>query len=99
MSRSRLITESRIGASNELLVASDLIRRGYEVYRNVSPSGGDLIVQKAEQLFEVEVTAGMLNENGKVYYDKHRHRSWHIIAVVVEGQVRYYDRGFNSWLP
>lgn len=39
------IPASTVGAMNELLVASDLLRRGYEVYRAMSPAAScDLLV-------------------------------------------------------
>jgi hypothetical protein len=48
-----------VGAIAELAVAVDLMRRGFSVYRALSPASDcDLAVVKDQQLLRVEVKAG-----------------------------------------
>ena len=49
------INNVAVGTSKELFVASNLISHGYQVFRNLSNSGVDLIAYKNDQLLKVEV--------------------------------------------
>lgn len=44
-----------IGAISELIVAADMLRRGYQVFRSVSPTGIDLIRYREGKYQRVEV--------------------------------------------
>jgi hypothetical protein len=71
-----------IGALSELIVCSDLLQRGYEVFRAVSPScSTDLIASKNDNIFKVEVRTGRYNASKKLYYANQNVRS-HVVAVV-----------------
>ena len=53
------IPSGTIGAIAELVVAADLMRRGYEVYRAISPcSGADLVVLCGSKMLRIEVRTG-----------------------------------------
>lgn len=55
-----------VGAMSELLIAVDLFKKGYEVYRPLSPScSGDLIIQKNEKTIKVEIRTGFVQEKTK----------------------------------
>jgi hypothetical protein len=50
------ISPSDLGASYELFVAAELIRKGFDVFRNLSPNGpADLVVYKDDMLLRVQV--------------------------------------------
>ena len=54
----------QIGALGELAVCADLLSRGYEVFRAVSPSCSvDVIAQKNGKISRVEVKTGYINKN------------------------------------
>ncbi|HEY4710097.1 MAG TPA: hypothetical protein VIH46_08005 [Candidatus Acidoferrales bacterium] len=45
-----------LGAAYELAVAADLIKRGFDVFRNLSPNGpADLLVIKSKKILRVQV--------------------------------------------
>jgi len=58
------ISTGNVGAMSELFVSADLLKKGYAVFRSLSPACFcDLIVVKDNQIFRVEVKTGYLNEN------------------------------------
>lgn len=59
------IPASTVGAIGELAVAADLLRRGFEVYRAVSPAAScDLLVQRDGSVYRVEVRATRRDRTG-----------------------------------
>lgn len=54
-----------VGAAGELRIGADLLLRGYEVYRNVSSAGADLIAYKNGRYLRVEVRSTQLPRNSK----------------------------------
>src|SRR5260370_37710101 len=50
------ISTGDLGASYELFVAAELIQKGFDVFRNLSPNGpADLVVYKDGHLLRVQV--------------------------------------------
>lgn len=48
-----------VGAITELFVSAELMKRGYEVYRALSPScDGDIIAIKNNELHKIEIRSG-----------------------------------------
>jgi len=79
------------GAINELLVCLDLLKKGYDVFRAVSPSSScDLIVLKDKKLFRVEVTSGWIRK-GKKYSNKNQRdlNKMDILAIVFKSEIVY----------
>jgi hypothetical protein len=56
------------GAANELLAAADLLRRGFDVFRNVAPSGCDLVIVRGHFVWRVEVAAATIRRDGQLGY-------------------------------
>src|SRR6266536_2821533 len=53
------INTGTTGAMGEILVTYDLMQRGYEVFRSISPTGScDLLAMKEKAIIRVEVTKG-----------------------------------------
>jgi hypothetical protein len=75
------------GAISELLVSSDLLRRGYAVFRALSPSCScDLAILKGGRLFRVEVrTAYRHQKTRRLFYPKVDPEKSDIAALVVGG--------------
>jgi len=90
----RGISPGKVGALNELIVSCDLIRRGYDVFRAVSPSCScDLAVLGSDgEFLRIEVTTGSLNIwSGKAFYPPHDPSRYDVIAVVIgDGVINYY---------
>src|SRR5262249_47266514 len=80
------------GAIHELQASVDLMRKGWEVFRAVSPSAScDLIAVKGEQLLRIQVTKAHYNKaTGKTYYPNHKGEPFDILALsFVTGEVSY----------
>ena len=64
------LSTNAMGAFVELLVCQDLMVRGYEVFRCVSPSASfDLVAYKksTKETLRIEVRTGMKNKSGSYY--------------------------------
>lgn len=58
-----------IGAVHEMVVSVDLMRRGYDVFRALSPSGAcDLVAFRGDDLLRVEVKTATRNHKGAVAF-------------------------------
>ena len=84
------INRTNAGAVSELLVCADLLKKGFEVFRSVSPVAScDLIVKKNNIIYDVEVKSFSPNtDNGiKLLYSQIRAK-W--LAYVDKGKINYY---------
>ncbi|MGH3427951.1 MAG: group I intron-associated PD-(D/E)XK endonuclease [Mycobacteriales bacterium] len=88
----RRLTSATTGAIHELEVSCDLLKKGYEVFRALSPSCScDLAILKDGRLLRIEVRTGHLLKSGKLSYARDRTdegRQDHF-AVVYGGGIRY----------
>lgn len=82
-----------MGALSELVACGDLLRRGYEVFRSVSPHAScDLIIQKGGIVKRVEVRTGYRNQDGSIrcsFTDKDVGRS-DVLCIVLYGREVVY---------
>ena len=79
-----------VGAIAELIVAVDLLRRGYSVFRALSPSCNcDLAVLKNHSLCRVEVKSAYLTVRGELSYPKCDASKFDVIALVRNSQIVY----------
>ena len=79
-----------IGAISELVVAADLLQRGYQVFRALSPSSScDLAILLGMNLLRVEVTTGSVSASGNLIYPKHEVDNFDIMAIYVQGKIIY----------
>jgi hypothetical protein len=81
-----------VGALHELLVAADLLRRGYEVFRAVSQAAScDLAVLKEGHLLRVEVTTGYRHLGGGFAFPPRKYPDRHDVLAIVVGQEIHYQ--------
>ncbi len=85
-----------IGAIGELAAGADLLRRGYEVFRALSPACScDLIALRDGRLLRIEVRTGTRNlRTGHVAWSKSpadKARSDHYCVVLGAGTELIYD--------
>ncbi len=74
------------GAAFELIVCADLVLRGLNVFRSVSPSCPcDLIVQRNREIFRVEVTKGGIKHDGSFAWAAHDPEKYDVLALVLPG--------------
>ena len=87
------IPTGTVGAIQELKVSSDLLSKGYEVFRALSPSCScDLLILKDGKLKRIEVRTAYKTKNGEFYYPDSKLRARlkaDILALVVNGEIKY----------
>lgn len=77
------------GALIELTVATYLLDRGYEVYRNLSPSGSaDLVVIRNGAMRSLEVRTAQKYLNGRLNGSNKRNRA-NILVLVHSGNITF----------
>ena len=92
------------GAISEFFASNDLLKKGYDVYRALSPSCFcDLIVHKNGDIKKVEVKTGYMRvvtpdsiNKTPVHYPKHTNYFYDVIAVVVNGEEVFYLDKYNN---
>ena len=73
-----------VGALAELTVAIDLLQKGYEVYRSLSPScSGDLLIEKNKEFLKIEVRTGYRHSVTKHINTSYQNIHSSILAVVI----------------
>jgi len=59
-----ILSPSDKGCVHELIVAVDLMKRGFQVYKSMSPASScDLVIEKGERLIRVEVSTCRLRKS------------------------------------
>jgi hypothetical protein len=85
---------STVGALRELIAASDLMKKGWEVFRSMSPACPcDLIIMSRNVMLRVEVRTGRRKKAGGIFVPKHG--DYDILAVVIRAndEVLYFGPG------
>jgi hypothetical protein len=77
------ISMTNKGALGEYAVSADLIRRGFKVFKALTPGGPfDLIIALGENLLRVEVKTGRKNiKTGTLYYGNTERNEYDILAI------------------
>ena len=81
-----------VGAISELLASVDLMKKGYEVYRALSPSSScDIFALKNKISKKFEVRTGYYLPNKKIRYPKENIRAENISVVTLsDGKIHYF---------
>ncbi len=87
------VSSGTAGAIGELKVAADLLAKGYEVFRAVSPSCScDLAILLKDQLLRVEVRTGYRSPGtGRIIYPKSGGKR-DVMAVVLPHSIAYFGK-------
>lgn len=80
----------RTGALRELIVAADLMARGYDVFRNLAPNGVDLVADIRGSLVRVEVKSGTAKEDGSVSRINTSGPHDMLAVVLRDGSIAYF---------
>lgn len=88
------IATATTGALSELIVAADLMRRGYSVFRALSPACDcDLAVLKEGRLLRIEVRTGRRSPAGALMVPRGDPTKYDILAIcrpsAVDGFIEY----------
>lgn len=93
------LATSTTGALSELVVSSDLLSKGYDVFKSVSPSCFcDLLIHKKNIILKIEVRTGYKNQRGDIGYSKNTHGNIDIFAVYIreEKEIYYFTKQFKT---
>lgn len=86
--RPKLCTNTA-GALSEYKVIVDLISKGFEIFKAVSPSSScDLALLKEEKLYRIEVRTGFYTPSGAISHNLANVRA-DIVATVLHDQIIY----------
>ena len=78
----RRLPTATVGTLSELQVCMDLLWKGHEVFRAVSPACScDLAILRHNKLLRIEVTTGHYM-SGRLQYGPHKLENYDILAVV-----------------
>lgn len=85
------------GALTELMVCADLLIKGYEVFRSVSPTCScDLIACKPGDLIRIEVRTANRSKAGELLFSKKIRAEVFAIVVLAEDKIIYLDKSLNT---
>lgn len=80
------LSPGTVGAVGELAATIDLVRRGYEVFRAISPSSScDLLVLKGGRVLRIEVRTAGRTSTGEVRINKTSSACDHFAGIVWSG--------------
>jgi len=80
-----------VGAISEIIVATDLMKKGFDVYRAMSPHAfADIIVLKDGVMIQIEVRTGIKLKNNKIAYPKLNIHNKSVAVVVYPDNGIYY---------
>lgn len=87
-----VLSSSMKGSISELVVAVDLMKRGWDVYRALSPAAPtDLIAIRDNQTIKIEVRSGSRDKNSSLCFPRFKDRdSFSDQYAVVEGKDIFY---------
>lgn len=78
------ISTGTVGALGELLVSADLMKKGYEVYRALSPSSScDVLILKNNKMNTVEIRTGYRSTDGKKITTNRVNIKANILATII----------------
>lgn len=81
---------SHTGAAHELLVSADLMLRGYEIFRALSPDCPcDLAMIRDGKMLRVQVTTGYTSLTGKMSWPFKDPKKHDLLAIVVGKEIHY----------
>jgi hypothetical protein len=88
------LSASTKGALSEMIVCSDLLKRGYYVFRSITPNSPyDVVAEKNGRTYRVEITTGRRGISGSLWYNKHNDRRdrFDVVAVwsPLENEITY----------
>ena len=78
------IPPGTVGALSELIASADLMRKGFEVYRALSPASScDVLAIKGKKVFTFEVRTGYKSTDGKrITVNRTNQRAENLIIVI-----------------
>lgn len=100
----RKVPSGTVASVSELRVGADLLQKGYEVFRSLSPhSTCGLMIFKQGKSFRVEVRTGRENPQGEFIFSRKRLDQVDVVAVALSQRIAYLlaaqVRTGKAWWP
>lgn len=90
------MSRSTVGAMAEILVSLDLMKRGFHVFRALSPNAScDLAIVNDRQFLRVEVKTSYRTRSGTIYSPQVKAGTHDILALVLDRKEVVY-RGMDN---
>lgn len=89
-----LLPSGTVGTISELEVALDLLKKGYEVYRPVTPNcSGDFMIEKNFEWNKIEVKTGYQHLKNKTIIFSKKNIRTKLLAIVIPRlkEIRYFS--------
>jgi hypothetical protein len=97
------IATGTVGAISELIAGADLMKKGYSVFRALSPACyADIVALKNKKQYSFEVRTGYLAYNGKLSFpkglskDQNGDIDFYAVVLIGPGIVRYFTTTFEE---
>jgi hypothetical protein len=79
------ISSGTVGAIGEILVSGELMMKGYEIYRALSPSSGcDILAIKNDKILKIEVRTGYKTIGNKIAYFEKKTKGEQFAVILYE---------------
>ena len=92
------ISSGTVGAISEIMISADLMKKGYAVFRALSPACFcDVIAIKDKKILRVEIRTGYMAKNGKIFFPRNTHGEIDIFGIYERAlnECSYYDKNFG----
>ena len=91
------LANGTLGAMRELVVCADLLSRGFDVFRAVSPSCSfDLVAHRSGRLYRVEVSTGFARPDGSISHSKRDTSRFDLLGLVLQSGDVAYQPGIET---
>lgn len=95
-----LLSSGTVGAISELIISADLMRKGYSIFRALSPSCFcDVIAIKNDRILKIEIRTGYVSKhNGKYNFPKKKRGNIDLYGIYSRNEniCLYFDLNFNQ---
>lgn len=84
-----------VGAISEMVVAVDLMEKGYSVFRALSPAcKSDLVAKKNDTVITVEVRTGYSSAKGGCYFPRRRDDEADVYGIYIPAkkEISYFNK-------
>lgn len=83
------IPSGTVGAISELEISSDLMKKGYSIFRSLSPSCFcDIVAIKNEKILKIEIRTGYMTNKEKIFFPRKKHGEIDLFGI--------YERNLNK---
>ena len=91
------ISKSTVGAIAELIASADLMSKGFQVYRALSPSSDcDILAEKEHKVYKFEIRTGRYNWKGSLTFPPKSIKAPNLIIITHNDKKIHYVPPISS---